>query len=48
MTNEEIVLTAKGYEELKAELDDLRTNKRQENIEAIKELLYRISICASI
>jgi transcription elongation factor GreA len=37
MTNEEIVLTAKGYEELKAELDDLRTNKRQENIEAIKE-----------
>lgn len=34
---EEILLTAKGYAELEEELNDLRVNKRAENVAAIKE-----------
>lgn len=34
---EEILLTAKGYTELEEELNELRTTKREENIQAIKE-----------
>lgn len=34
---DEILLTAKGYAELEEELNDLRTNKRAENVQAIKE-----------
>ena len=34
---EKILLTAKGYEELEEELNDLRVNKRAENVQAIKE-----------
>ncbi len=35
--NEEILLTAEGYAELEEELNDLRVNKRAENVQAIKE-----------
>ncbi len=35
--NEEILLTAAGYAELEEELNDLRVNKRAENVQAIKE-----------
>lgn len=35
--SEEILLTAKGYAALEEELNDLRVNKREENILAIKE-----------
>ena len=34
---DEILLTAKGYAELEEELNDLRVNKRAENVQAIKE-----------
>ncbi len=34
---EEILLTAKGFAELEEELNDLRVNKRAENVLAIKE-----------
>ena len=34
---DEILLTAKGFAELEEELDELRTTKREENIQAIKE-----------
>ena len=34
---EEILLTAQGYAELEEELNDLRVNKRAENVQAIKE-----------
>ena len=34
---DEILLTAKGYAELEEELNDLRVNKRAENVLAIKE-----------
>ena len=34
---EEILLTANGYKELEAELNDLRVNKRAENVQAIKD-----------
>ena len=34
---EEILLTASGYAELEEELNDLRVNKRAENVQAIKE-----------
>lgn len=34
---DEILLTAKGYAELEEELNDLRVNKRAENVAAIKE-----------
>ncbi len=34
---EEILLTASGFAELEAELNDLRVNKRAENVLAIKE-----------
>lgn len=34
---EEVLLTAKGYAELEEELNDLRVNKRAENVQAIKE-----------
>ncbi len=34
---EEILLTAQGYAELEEELNELRTTKREENIQAIKE-----------
>lgn len=34
---EEILLTASGFAELEAELNDLRVNKRAENVQAIKE-----------
>ena len=34
---EEILLTAQGYAELEEELNDLRINKRAENVQAIKE-----------
>ena len=34
---EEILLTAAGYVELEQELNDLRVNKRAENVLAIKE-----------
>lgn len=34
---EEILLTAAGYVELEEELNDLRVNKRAENVQAIKE-----------
>lgn len=34
---EEILLTAAGYVELEEELNDLRINKRAENVQAIKE-----------
>ena len=34
---EEILLTASGYAELEEELNDLRINKRAENVQAIKE-----------
>jgi len=34
---DEILLTAKGYAELEEELNDLRINKRAENVQAIKE-----------
>ena len=37
MAKEEILLTAEGYAELEAELNDLRVNKRAENVQAIKE-----------
>jgi len=37
MAKEEILLTEQGYKELEEELNDLRVNKRNENIEAIKE-----------
>lgn len=33
----EILLTAAGFAELEEELNDLRTNKRAENVQAIKE-----------
>lgn len=33
----EILLTAAGFKELEEELNDLRTNKRAENVQAIKE-----------
>lgn len=35
--SEEILLTAQGYAELEEELNDLRVNKRAENVLAIKE-----------
>lgn len=34
---EEILLTAKGFADLEEELNELRTTKREENIQAIKE-----------
>lgn len=34
---EEILLTAEGYKALEEELNDLRINKRAENVQAIKE-----------
>lgn len=34
---DEILLTAKGFAELEEELNELRTTKREENIQAIKE-----------
>ena len=34
---EEILLTASGYAEFEEELNDLRVNKRAENVQAIKE-----------
>ena len=34
---EEILLTPEGYAELEEELNDLRVNKRAENVQAIKE-----------
>ena len=34
---DEILLTALGYAELEEELNDLRVNKRAENVQAIKE-----------
>ena len=34
---EEILLTAQGYADLEEELNDLRVNKRAENVQAIKE-----------
>ncbi len=34
---DEILLTASGYAELEDELNDLRINKRAENVQAIKE-----------
>ena len=34
---DEILLTAKGYADLEEELNELRTTKREENIQAIKE-----------
>ena len=34
---DEILLTAQGYAELEEELNDLRVNKRAENVQAIKE-----------
>ena len=34
---DEILLTAAGYKELEEELNDLRVNKRAENVQAIKE-----------
>ena len=34
---EEILLPAEGYAELEEELNDLRVNKRAENVQAIKE-----------
>ena len=37
MANNEILLTAKGFAELEEELNELRTIKREENIQAIKE-----------
>ena len=37
MKKNEILLTAQGYAELEEELNDLRTNKRAENVQAIKE-----------
>jgi len=37
MANNEILLTAKGFAELEEELNDLRVNKRAENVQAIKE-----------
>ncbi len=37
MAKEEILLTAAGYAELEEELNDLRINKRAENVAAIKE-----------
>lgn len=37
MAKEEILLTAEGYAELEEELNDLRVNKRAENVQAIKE-----------
>ena len=37
MANNEILLTAKGFAELEEELNELRTTKREENIQAIKE-----------
>lgn len=37
MAIEEILLTAEGYAELEEELNDLRVNKRAENVQAIKE-----------
>ena len=37
MANNEILLTAKGFAELEEELTELRTTKREENIQAIKE-----------
>lgn len=35
--SEEILLTAEGFAELEEELNDLRVNKRAENVQAIKE-----------
>ena len=37
MAKEEILLTAAGFAEFEAELNDLRVNKRAENVQAIKE-----------
>ena len=37
MAKEEILLTAAGFAELEEELNDLRVNKRAENVQAIKE-----------
>ncbi len=37
MAIEEILLTAEGYAELEEKLNDLRVNKRAENVQAIKE-----------
>ena len=37
MAKEEILLTAEGFAELEEELNDLRVNKRAENVQAIKE-----------
>ncbi|MGN1337870.1 MAG: transcription elongation factor GreA [Candidatus Coprovivens sp.] len=37
MAKEEILLTPAGYAELEEELNDLRVNKRAENVQAIKE-----------
>lgn len=34
---EEILITAEGYAQLEEELNDLRINKRAENVQAIKE-----------
>ncbi len=34
---EEVLLTPEGYAELEEELNDLRVNKRAENVQAIKE-----------
>ena len=37
MAKDEILLTAAGFAELEEELNDLRVNKRAENVQAIKE-----------
>ena len=37
MAKEEILLTPAGFAELEEELNDLRVNKRAENVQAIKE-----------
>ena len=42
MANNEILLTAKGFAELEEELNELRTTKREENIQAIKEAIPAI------
>ena len=39
---DEILLTAKGFAELEEELNELRTTKREENIQAIKEETIRL------
>ena len=43
MANNEILLTAKGFAELEEELNELRTTKREENIQAIKEARMAIN-----